>query len=246
MNNYCPFFRYITGHSLMHLMNSKMKIIWFLMLSLTILLIKDYLSFIIVLFVLLIIIFTTKISIYTYLKNVLSLWFIYAFIFALIIILSSSFSFSVFMLLKLILLILLFSILTFTTSLSEIAWGFNRNFDFLNNLKIPVSKISLKIAMNIKFISTISDEYRIVKKSMAYRGIKYKRNSIKSFFKTIIIAAKISYRQSRKMIKAMRLRFYGNSKRTNYHENKVTIYDKILIASSVILLYVVVLLGWIQ
>lgn len=245
MSNYCTFFRYITGKSLMHLMNSKMKVIWFLLFSLIILLIRDYLSFIIVSSVLLVIMFITKISAYKYLKNIFSIWFLYVFAFLLVIILSNNFILSLSVVLRLILLTLLFTILTFTTSLSEIAWGFDCSFKFLNKLKISVSKISLKIAMNIKFISTIFDEYKIIKKSMAYRGVKYKKSNIKSFFKTIIIATKISYRQSRKMIKSMKLRFYGNSKRTNYHENKVTIYDKSLITTSIILLYVVILLGWI-
>lgn len=245
MSNYYTFFRYITGKSLMHLMNSKMKIIWFLLSFFTILLIKDYLSFIIVSSVLLIIMFISKVSIYKYFKNVFSIWFIYVFIFVLVILLSNNFNLSVFILLKLILLTLIFTILIFTTSLSEIAWGFDCSFSFLNKLKIPVSRISLKIAMNIKFISTIFDEYKVVKKSMAYRGVRYKNSNIKSFFKTIIIATKISYRQSIKMVKSMKLRFYGNSKRTNYHENKVTIYDKLLITTSIILLYVVILLGWI-
>ena len=245
MSNYYTLFRYITGKSLMHFMNSKMKIIWFLLSLFTILLIKDYLSFIIVSAILLIVMLISKISFYKYFKNVFSIWFIYVFIFVLIIILSNNFSFSVFILLKLILITLLFTILTFTTSLSEIAWGFDCSFRFLNKLNVPVSRISLKIAMGIKFISSIFDEYKMVKKSMAYRGVRYKNSNIKSFFKTIIIAVKISYRQSRKMIKSMKLRFYGNKKRTNYHENKVTIYDKLLITTSIILLYVVILLGWI-
>ena len=179
MSNYCTFFRYITGKSLMHLMNSKMKVIWFLLFSLIILLIRDYLSFIIVSSVLLVIMFITKISAYKYLKNIFSIWFLYVFAFLLVIILSNNFILSLSVVLRLILLTLLFTILTFTTSLSEIAWGFDCSFKFLNKLKIPVSKISLKIAMNIKFISTIFDEYKIIKKSMAYRGVKYKKSNIK-------------------------------------------------------------------
>jgi energy-coupling factor transporter transmembrane protein EcfT len=47
------------------------------------------------------------------------------------------------------------------------------------------------------------------------------------------------------MAKAMKLRFYGNSKRrTNYHENKVTKFDKVLVIIPIILMYIVIWLGW--
>ena len=46
MNKY-PFFKYVTGDSKMHVMNSKMKIIWFLAMLLCTLIYRDYVSAII-------------------------------------------------------------------------------------------------------------------------------------------------------------------------------------------------------
>ena len=43
MNKY-PFFKYVTGDSKMHVMNSKMKIIWFLAMLLCTLIYRDYVS----------------------------------------------------------------------------------------------------------------------------------------------------------------------------------------------------------
>ena len=135
-------------------------------------------------------------------------------------------------------------ILTFTTSLSEIAWGFECAFACLKKINFPVSKASLKIAMDIKFISTIFEESKVVRKSMAYRGVSYNKNKLQSFKKMIVPVISLSYKLSRRMVKIMKLRFYGNKKRTNYHENKVTKFDKILVFSPVILIYVVIWLGW--
>ena len=85
--------------------------------------------------------------------------------------------------LKTILIITLFLIFTFTTSLSEIAWGFECTFIKLKNINIPVSKISLRIAMDIKFISTVFEESKEIRKSMAYRGVPYKKGGLKSLKK---------------------------------------------------------------
>ena len=79
---------------------------------------------------------------------------------------------------------------------------------------------------------------------MAYRGVSYNKNKLKSFKKMIVPVISLSYKLSRRMVKIMKLRFYGNKKRTNYHENKVTKFDKILVFSPVILIYVVIWLGW--
>ena len=43
----------------------------------------------------------------------------------------------------------------------------------------------------------------------------------------------------------MKLRFYGASKkRTNYHEYKVTKFDKILIFINIVLIYAIVWIGF--
>ncbi len=80
---------------------------------------------------------------------------------------------------------------------------------------------------------------------MAYRGVAYKKNKIMAFKKMTIPIIRLSYKLSSRTIAAMKLRFYGSSKkRTNYHENKVTKFDKTLILFDIVLLYVVIWLGW--
>ncbi len=245
MRNKFPFFKYVTGDSKVHLMNSKMKIIWLLLTILTIILINDYISLVIVTLFLVFIMENTKINLGAYISNLLLVWPIYV----LILIISFSFSFNllfgVLTALKVVLIVLIFLILTTTTSLSEIAWGFECLFEKLKKLGVPVSKISLRIAMDIKFVSTMFEEAKTIRKSMAYRGIPYNKNKIISFKRMIVPVISLSYKLSRRMVKIMKLRFYGNSKRrTNYHENKITKYDKILVFVPFVLIYIVIWLGW--
>ena len=244
MNSKYPFFKYITGNSKIHNLNSKMKIAWFLLSILISLLIVDYISLLIFSLYLIYIIAKSKINIIAYISNIMFLWPAYIIVLLLSFLFTLDIFLSIMIVSKFILIILLFLVLTFTTSLSEIAWGFECLFIKLKKFKIPVSKISLKIALNIKFIATLFEQFKTIRKSMAYRGVPYYGNKIKIFKKMFIPIFNISLKLSKRNISAMRLRFYGSSKkRTNYHENKVTSFDKLLIFINCIIIYIVIWLG---
>lgn len=82
---------------------------------------------------------------------------------------------------------------------------------------------------------------------MAYRGVPYNTNPYKIFKNMFIPVIMVSYKLSARKIASMKLRFYGYSnKRTNYHENKTTKFDKILIITSMVLVYITISLGWIN
>lgn len=245
MSNY-PLFRYITGDSKVHMMNSKLKILWFLFTLSLICFCKDYISLLVIFATLIYLMAKSDIRFGLYISNLLVIWPIYIFLVIFVLLISFDAFLSIFICLKVILAFLLFILLTFTTSLSEIAWGFENLFARFKKVKVPVTKISLRIAFGIKFISTLFERTKEIRKSMAYRGIPYKSGTMLSFKKMFLPVLKVSYKLSRRTIKAMRLRFYGYSNsRTNYHENKVTKFDKVLIVIDMIILYFVIYFGWI-
>lgn len=246
MNSKYPFFKYVTGNSKIHNLNSKMKILWFLLSILISLLIIDYISLLIFSLYLIFIMLNTKISLTAYISNSILLWPIYIIILFFASLLTLDITIGFLMVCKFILIINLFLILTFTTSLSEIAWGFECLFLKLKKLKIPVSKISLRIALGIKFVATLFEQFKTIRKSMAYRGVPYYSNRLKTIRKMFMPVVNLSIKLSKRRITAMKIRFYGSSKkRTNYHENKVTTYDKILIFSNFVIIYIVIWLGWV-
>lgn len=245
MNNKYPFFKYVTGNSKIHLLNSKMKIIWFILTFLNIILINDYISLLIFFIFLLTVMLISKINLFAYLSNALIVWPLYIIVLMLVFGITFDVSIAILNIAKVFLLIILMLVLTFTTSLSEIAWGFECTFIKLKKIKIPVSKISLRIAMDIKFISTLFEKSKEIRKSMAYRGVEYHKNIFSSFKRMIIPVISLSYKLSRRTAKAMKLRFYGKAdRRTNYHENKVTAFDKVLVIVPILLVYIVIWLGW--
>ena len=230
MNNSTPLFRYITGNSKIHKMSSKYKILWFLLSIIVLCILHDPISIALFSILTFYMVFETKISINHYINNILVIWPVYIIALLIGFIVSFNIIVAILVFYKLIMFIILFLILTFTTSLSEIAWGFECLFEKLKKIKVPVSKIALKIALYIKFISTLFEQRRTIRKSMAYRGIPYNKKYYKTFKNMIIPIITLSYKSSRRMIAAMKLRFYGYSnKRTNYHENKVTKFDKCII-----------------
>jgi len=246
MNNH-HFFRYITGDSKIHLMNSKFKTIWLLLTLIATLLIHDYAALAIVSAFLIYAAIESKIDIDTYFKNITLVWPIYIITMLISYLVTFNVLSSALITTKVMLLVLLFLIYTFTTSLSEIAWGFECLFERLKKIKVPVSKISLRIALVIKFISTLFEQLKNVRKSMAYRGIAYSKNDLTIARKMFMPVIRLSYKLSKRTISAMKLRFYGAStKRTNYHENKVTGFDRFIIVMNAIILYVVAWIRWTQ
>lgn len=242
-----PYFRYITGDSKVHKMNSKMKLLWFFLSIFNMLLIKDSISLLLFLLFVIFVISNTKINLYYYFKNVFILLPVYIILFIVIYILGLNISSVIFIVIKFIYIMILFIILTFTTSLSEIAWGFECLFEKLKKIKVPVTKIALRVAFSIKFLAMFFEQIKTIRKSMAYRGVPYKKGIVSSFTKMIIPSARLSYNLSKRTIIAMKLRFYGYSKkRTNYHENKTTSFDKSLIVCNIIFIYIILWLGWLR
>lgn len=245
MNNY-PYFKYITGNSKIHLLNSKSKILCSLLILLNTILVRNYISMLLVSLFVLYIIFNTKINLKYYISNLMILLPVYLIVFLILFILSGNVLLSLLIVIKIIIIVLNFIIITFTTSLSEIAWGIECLFVKLKKFKVPVTKISLRIAFGIKFVSSLFDQIKQIRKSMAYRGVPYKGGVFKSIRKTFIPAIRLSLKLSKRTITAMKLRFYGYGKtRTNYHENKKTKFDTALLIINIILIYIVIGLGWI-
>lgn len=246
MNKNYPLFKYISGDSKVHLMNSKLKILWCILSFIIIILLNDYISIGIFSMLLITVAIMSKIKLDIYIYNLCKVWILYLIAFVITYFITFNMNLSIYTTVKVVLFILQFLILTFTTSLSEIAWGIECLFSKLKKIHVPVSKIALKTAMYIKFVATVFEQSRTIRKSMAYRGVAYKNNSHVAFKSMFIPVIRLSYKLSKRTVAAMKLRFYGYSnKRTNYHENKTTAFDKILIFCDIVILYVTLWLGWV-
>lgn len=238
-NSNYPFFKFITGDSKVHKMNSKSKILMLILIDISILLSFDIISLSLIGLLLVYIMNASKISLEGYIVNILKVWPLYLLGIILAYLFTFNISIAVCIAIKLIYFILTNLILTFTTSLSEIAWGIECLLEKLKQIKVPVSKISLRVALTLKLISTTFEQVKSIRKSMAYRGLKY--SDTKSLNKILIPSISVSIKHVKKVSHAMKLRFYGKSnRRTNYHEFKKTSFDRKLIFLSSLIIYFMV------
>src|SRR5574344_1406279 len=112
-NNY-PFFRYITGDSKVHKMNSKMKILWFLISLLILVLLRDIISTAIFTLIILFMMLSSKINVMAYLLNLLRVWLLYVVGFVVTYLLTLNAPIALFVGYKLLLLVLILLIITVT------------------------------------------------------------------------------------------------------------------------------------
>ena len=238
--NSVSYFRYITKDSFLHKMNSKIKILNLLLLLLSIILVNNNYIYLVIFIIIFFTMIKSKINLNVYLINFLELWVLYVITFLISYFITFDVYKSCFILVKEFYIVFLFLILTFTTSLSEISWGFECLFNPLKKYKLPVSKISLKLALSIKFLSSFVNKYKEIKKSILYRGISY--NSRLKLFKEIFLSSiRLSINLTKKTSLSMKLRFYGyKNNRTNYHDNKKTKLDKLFIFLNCVLLYIII------
>lgn len=131
---------------------------------------------------------------------------------------------------RLIFIVIYTSMLTLTTSPTEITYGLEKVFSPLKIIKIPVNKMALSLSLAIRFIPTILDQADKILKSQASRGIDYNNSKIKGKFMALNAMLYpmfiLSIKRADDLADAMEVRLFSiNSKRTNYRINKVKIFD---------------------
>lgn len=93
---------------------------------------------------------------------------------------------SIFISLRVIFLILGSTILTLTTSPSELTDGFEYLMNPLKKLKVPVSEVSLMISISLRFIPTLLDEADKIIKAQKSRGVDFEEGNLINRIKNII------------------------------------------------------------
>lgn len=226
--------RYYNISSKIHNMNSLAKIICVLLFAIMLFLSFDIKYNVVLTILLILMLLNTKVPIKMYLKTVFSIKYLLMFIFIINLILKNDIYETIIIALRLIYIVLYTSILTFTTSPSEITYGLEQFLSPLKLFKLPISKMALSIALALRFIPNIIEQGNRILKAQASRGVDYynskfkdKLKSIKSLIIPIFI---LSIKRSDDLADCMELRLYDiNKKRTNYRTNSWKLYDTIIL-----------------
>lgn len=152
-------------------------------------------------------------------------------------------SLTIIIILKIVMSIIIISVLTFTTSPSELSYGIEKFLNLFNIFSINLSKFINGIVNAIRFIPMLITNEYIVLKAVEARGINYSYADIISRFfvkrKMFGSAYYITKRKMRSIRNEANLRMYDYKKyRTNYRVNHFGFNDLIyfLVFTSLIIL----------
>ena len=238
--------QYVKSDSFIHKLDPRTKIILNIVYILGVFFIDDikgYLAYFLIVFF---VSFSSKIKIYHLLKalKTISMFIILTSLFNVFFIKEGNIIFnvgflkiydkalitSIFISFRVIFLILGSTILTLTTSTTELTDGFESLMKPLRKLKVPVGEISLMISISLRFIPTLLDETDKIIKAQKSRGVDFESGSIVKKIKNIVpILVPLfinSFRRADELAIAMESRCYqGSENRFKFRVLKFTRND---------------------
>lgn len=238
--------QYVKSDSFIHKLDPRTKIILNIVYILGVFFIDDikgYLAYFLIVFF---VSFSSKIKIYHLLKalKTISMFIILTSLFNVFFIKEGNIIFnvgflkiydkalitSIFISFRVIFLILGSTILTLTTSPTELTDGFESLMQPLRKLKVPVGEISLMISISLRFIPTLLDETDKIIKAQKSRGVDFESGSIVKKIKNIVpILVPLfinSFRRADELAIAMESRCYqGSENRFKFRVLKFTRND---------------------
>ena len=236
--------RYYLKNSVVHKLNPVFKILSLIIMIISIFFIDSYIDILMLSSYLLLSIVYSDIGIKVYFKNIYSIRIFLIFILLIDLIFFIDINRIVFDLFKLIFIILYSSILTYTTAMTEIAYGIERILRPLNKF-IPVNDISMIITLTLRYIPTLTMEYNRIIRAQKLRGVQFDTKNIKEKLSSIsgvllpMFVLSLKKAENSADIMDVRLYNYGKS-RTNYRLNEWKFIDTLLLILNILILIVVI------
>ncbi len=147
--------------------------------------------------------------------------------------------------LRVVIVVLLSSMLTFSTSSTDLNNGMESVLSPLKVIKVPVSEISMMLALTLRFIPTLLQETNKIMKAQASRGVDFKESNIKQkamqIVSLLVPMFVISFSRAEDLANAMESRGYViGAPRTKYDEMKLRFLDfmTLIILISVLALFI--------
>jgi len=255
--------RYIEGDSFFHRINPLVKITLFLLTTIFSLILFNFKEYLVFSTIILLSISLSGIGFSRFIASIkpVLLIFIWTFIFqilfsregslifsfSIIKIYSGALTNSILVFFKMFVLIGIASILTLTTSPTEVTHGFEDFFKPLKLIKVPVSAIALTISIALRFIPVFFDEIERIKIAQTSKGYEVEElKFIKKFkyYAVLLIPLLLSaIKKSENIADAMEIRGYSiKGKKTRFREYFYKREDFILIGIYLILIVFIIIL----
>ena len=147
---------------------------------------------------------------------------------------------------RLFLLVVCATMLTYTTTPSELTQGIEKAFGFLNKIKVPVSEFAIMMTIALRFIPTLLDEMDKIIKAQKSRGADFENKNlfkkIKAYIPIIVPLIINSVTRAVELATAMEVRCY-NSKNVRT-KMRVLCYTKVDFALySMVIIYFMIIIA---
>lgn len=228
--------------SMIHKLNPVVKIINFVIMIILLILCDSLAINVFLLLLILIMMLLSFVPLRYYMDTFWSMRYLYIIIAFLCLYFDQTLEVCFMYMIKLICLVEYISLLAYTTSPSESAYGIEKFLSFFNFVKFPISKLSFKINSLLRYnplkINVENKTFKIV----SSRGFDYYySNIISRFFLHVRVRGrvrKLIKRKNKEIAFCQELRLFNiNKYRTNYRTNKVSFYDIFLLLFHLCLIY---------
>lgn len=239
------FGRYCLRDSVVHKLSPVFKILSLIIMIVVVFFIDSYVDILMLTMYLLLTIVYSDISILVYLKNIYSIKIFLLFILIIDLIFFSGINKIVFDVYRVIFIVMYSSVLTYTTSMSEITYGNRYLLKPLDRI-IPTNDIAMIITLTLRYIPTLLMEANRIIRAQKLRGIDFDTKNIKEKIISIsgifIPMFTLSLRRAEETADIMDIRLYnyGNS-RTNYRTNNWSKINTLLLILNVVILWIVII-----
>lgn len=213
--------RYFPVKSKMHDMDPFAKMLSTIIFIVTLLITNNFTVMFILTLVTLIMLLRSNVPFGLYSKSISSLSPLMALIIIITLLVGVNYYIILLVILKIVLIVLYTSILTFTSTPTEITYGFQKVLAPLKLIGVPTSKLALKMTMAIRYIPIIMEQAQRIIKSQASRGVDFANSKfdgkVFAFFSMIEPLFRLSNMRSKNLAEAMEIRMYTvYNKRTSY------------------------------
>lgn len=255
--------QYFPGNSFVHKMDARMKIILTMLFIVSIFLCKNIASLVLVVISAFLLVFISKIPVKTVIKSIKPL--------TVIIIITSLLNIfygdgepiaelgrlkitmngietAVFMAIRIITLVVISSLLTYTTSPTDLTDALERLMKPLKLFKVDVHSLAMTMTIALRFIPTLIEEIQKIMSAQKSRGADMESGGLihraKALIPVLIPLFVSSFRRANELAYAMECRCYrGGSGRTKMKVMKMTARDFTSLAVVVVFLVVIILLN---
>ena len=228
LNNICVG-KYFDVESRLHSINPIIKFICFILVIVVSFMIHNYISVLVLLFLTILNILMSNVSIINYLKSILNMKVLLIFIVIINLIFRNSLYNIFLIIMQLIIVILNTSILLYTTKQYDLIYGLEKLFYPLKVFRINPKKIALILTLALRFIPDILELADKMIKSQASRGIDYYNGSLKEkmlALKSMLVPLIVnSFRKSNNLATLMEVRLYTVNSNINLKERNIKFYD---------------------